>query len=58
MKGVVKKRKSEAKLLDQGTEQLLKEVKQRLLKKHGQVDYAKLRADGYSERFLARLEDA
>ena len=58
MKVVAKKRKTEAKLLDQGTDQLLRSVKQRLIKKNGRLDYAKLRADGYSERFLARLENA
>jgi len=52
-----KKEKSEADLLDQATEQLLKAVKQKMLKKHGRVDYAKLRKEGYSDRFLARLED-
>jgi hypothetical protein len=53
-----KKEKSEASLLDQATGQLLKAVKQKLRKKQGRVDYTKLRKDGYSERFLARLEDA
>jgi hypothetical protein len=27
-----------------------------MLKKQGRVDYAKLRKDGYSDRFLAKLE--
>jgi hypothetical protein len=53
-----KRAKSEAELLDQGTTQLLKAVKQKMLKKHGRVDYAKLRKEGYSDRFLARLEEA
>lgn len=52
-----KREKSEAELLDQATGQLLKSVKQKMLKKQGRVDYAKLRKDGYSERFLARLEE-
>jgi hypothetical protein len=56
--GNVKKEKSEAALLDQATAQLLKATKQKMLKKQGRVDYAKLRKDGYSERFLARLEEA
>jgi hypothetical protein len=51
-----RKGKSEAELLDQATRQLLRAVKQRLRNKQGRVDYAKLRKDGYSERFLARLE--
>jgi hypothetical protein len=53
-----KKTKSEAELLDQATGQLLKAVKQKMLKKQGRLDYSKLRKDGYSERFLARLEEA
>lgn len=53
-----RKGKSEAELLDQATGQLLRAVKQKMRKKQGQVDYAKLRKEGYSERFLARLEDA
>jgi hypothetical protein len=52
-----KKAKSEAELLDQATGQLLKAIKQKMLKKQGRVDYSKLRKDGYSERFLARLEE-
>jgi len=55
---VGKKTKSEAKLLDQATSQLLKAVKQKMSKKHGCIDYGKLRKDGYSERFLERLENA
>jgi len=53
-----RKTKSEADLLDQATGQMLRAIKQKLLKKQGRVDYSKLRKEGYSERFLARLEDA
>ena len=53
-----KKRKSEAALLDQATDQLLRAVKARMIKKDGRVDYARLRKEGYSDRFLARLEEA
>jgi hypothetical protein len=56
--GAVKKEKSEADLLDQATGQLLRAVKQKMLKKHGRVDLAKLRKEGYSDRFLARLEES
>jgi hypothetical protein len=56
--GAAKREKSEAELLDQATGQLLKAIKQKMLKKHGRVDYSKLRKDGYSERFLARVEEA
>lgn len=50
--------KSDGALLDQATTSLLKAVKQKMLKKQGRVDYAKLRKDGYSDRFLAKLEGA
>ena len=50
--------KSEAELLDKATGSLLKAIKQKMLKKHGRVDYARLRRDGYSDRFLAKLEAA
>lgn len=49
--------KGEADLLDKATGSLLKAIKQKLLKKQGRVDYAKLRKDGYSDRFLAKLEE-
>ena len=53
-----RKEKTDADLLDQATGQLLRVVKQKMRKKQGRVDYAKLRKEGYSDRFLARLEDA
>lgn len=56
--GTARKEKSEARLLDQATENLLKALKKKMVKKQGRVDYAKLRKDGYSERFLAKLENA
>jgi len=49
------KTKQESELLDQATHQLLKAVKQKM-RKQGRVDYGKLRKDGYSERFLTKLE--
>ncbi len=55
---VAKTAKSEAELLDKATGSLLKAIKQKMLKKHGRVDYSKLRKDGYSDRFLAKLEAA
>jgi hypothetical protein len=51
-------RKSEAELLDQSTTSLLRAVKQKMLKKQGAVDYPKLRKDGFSDRFLTKLEQA
>ena len=53
-----KSEKNEAGLLDQATGNLLRAVKQKMLKKQGRVDYGKLRKDGYSDRFLAKLEEA
>ena len=53
-----KTEKTEAALLDQGTNNLLRAVKQKMLKKQGRVNYGKLRKDGYSDRFLAKLEEA
>ena len=50
--------KSDGKLVDQATTSLLKAVKQKMVKKQARVDYAKLRKDGYSDRFLAKLEGA
>jgi len=47
MKNVGDKRKAREKI-----------VKKKMLKKHGRVDYGKLRKEGYSERILARLENA
>ena len=59
MKAIVaKKAKNEAELLDQATGNLLRAVKQKMLKKQGRVDLSKLRKEGYSERFLDKLERA
>ena len=52
------KSKVEAELLERATKQLLRAAKQKMLKKQGGVDYGKLRKDGYSERFLDKLENA
>jgi len=53
-----KKAKSEAELLDHATNNLLRAVKQRIMKREGQVDYDKLRKEGYSERFIGKVEQA
>lgn len=55
---VTKKAKNEAELLDHATGNLLRAVKQKMLKKQGRVDLAKLRKEGYSDRFLDKLERA
>ncbi|MDQ6630841.1 MAG: hypothetical protein M3Y82_03680 [Verrucomicrobiota bacterium] len=53
-----KSQKSEAALLNQATNNLLRAVKQKMVKKQSRVDYAKLRKEGYSDRFLAKLEES
>jgi hypothetical protein len=53
-----KSKKSEAELLDHATNNLLSAVKRKMLKKQGRVDYGKLRKEGYSDRFLSKLENA
>ena len=59
MKVKAKRRaKSEAEVLDSATNNLLRAVKQDMLKKDGRVDFEKLRKDGYSDRLLAKLEQA
>ncbi|HTQ52289.1 MAG TPA: hypothetical protein VMJ12_16400 [Candidatus Acidoferrales bacterium] len=59
MKETTKRRgKSEAELLDHATNNLLRAVKRKILKKEGRVDYDKLHKDGYSDRLLTRLEQA
>ena len=59
MKATTKRQtKTEAELLDHATANLLRAVKQKMLKKQGRVDYVKLRKEGYSDRFLAKLEEA
>ena len=50
--------KSEAELLDDATNNLVRGLKRDMLKKDGRVDREKLRKDGYSERLLDRLEQA
>ena len=50
--------KSETELLDYATNNLLRGLKRDMEKKDGRVDYDKLRKDGYSERLLAKLEQA
>jgi hypothetical protein len=50
--------KTEAELLDHATNNLLRALKQDMRKKDGRVDYDKLRREGYSDRLIARLEQA
>ena len=53
-----KSRKSDGELMDHATNNLMRAVKQRMLKREGQVDDSKLRKEGYSDRFLAKFEQA
>ena len=57
-KATKRQTKTEAELLDHATNNLLRAVKQDMLKKEGYVDYDKLRKDSYSDRFLAKVEAA
>jgi hypothetical protein len=50
--------KTEAELLDHASKNLLRALKEEMLKKEGRIDYDKLRKDGYSDRLLAKLEQA
>jgi hypothetical protein len=50
--------KSEAELLDHATDNLARALKRDMLKKGGRIDYDRLRKQGYSERLLAKLEQA
>ena len=50
--------KSEAELLDHSSKNLLRALKRDMLKKEGRINYDKLRKGGYSERLLAKLENA
>jgi hypothetical protein len=59
VKATAKRRaKSGAELLDHASKNLLRALKRDMLKKDGRIDYDKLRKDGYSERLLAKLEQA
>jgi hypothetical protein len=59
VKATAKRRaKSEAELLDHATNNLLRALKRDMVKKDGRIDYDKLRREGYSERLLAKLEQA
>jgi hypothetical protein len=59
VKAITKRQtKTDAELLDRATNNLLRALKQDMRKKEGRVDYEKLRKDGYSDRLLARLEQA
>lgn len=52
------KEKAPADVVDRATNNLLKALKKDMARKEGGVDSGKLRKAGYSERLIARLEDA
>ena len=52
------KTKSEADLLDQATAQLLRATKDKARKTGRKLDREKLLKQGYSERFIAKIEEA
>ena len=52
------KTKSEAELLDQATSQLMKAVKVKAAKSGKPIRKAELLKQGYSERFVAKVEAA
>jgi hypothetical protein len=59
VKSTAKRRvKSEATVLYHATNNMLRALKQKMLMKDGRVNYEKLRKEGYSDRLLARLEQA
>lgn len=59
MKAATKRQsKSEGELLDHANNNLLRALKREMLQKEGRVNSEKLRKDGYSERIIAKLENA
>jgi hypothetical protein len=50
--------KTGGELLDHATGNLLRALKQDMQQRDGRVAYDKLRKEGYSDRLLARLEQA
>jgi hypothetical protein len=53
-----RQRKSDAGLLDHATNNLLRALKEDMLKKEGHVNRGKLQKEGYSDRLISRLEQA
>jgi hypothetical protein len=57
-RSATKKHRTEGELLDQATTQLLRAVKEKMVKTHGPAVHDKLRKEGFSERFVAKFEQA
>jgi hypothetical protein len=53
-----RKTNSDEKVVEHATNNLLKALKEDMVRKEGRVNSEKLRKDGYSDRLIARLEDS
>ena len=51
-------RNDEGEILDRATNNLLKALKQDMVRKNGRVNSEKLRKDGYSDRLISKLEQS
>ena len=51
------KAKSEAQILGDATDRLLRAIKERMLREKGKIDYGALAKDGYSAAMIARLKE-
>ena len=60
MKATPKRRtkNDEGEVLDRATNNLLKALKQDMVRKGGRVNSEKLRKEGYSERLITKLEES
>lgn len=56
--GAKSRQRSEEQVLDQAVRQLLRETKQHAKKKGDPIDSDQLRKDGFSERFIDKVEQA
>jgi hypothetical protein len=52
------RQRSEEEVLDQATQQLLRATKNEAKRKGKPVDGARLRKEGFSERFIQKVEEA
>jgi hypothetical protein len=52
------RQRSEEELLDQSVQQLLRATKNEAKKKGQPIDAAQLRKEGFSERFIQKVEEA
>lgn len=52
------RQRSEEEILDQAVQQLLRETKNHAKKKAQPIDAEQLRKDGFSDRFIAKVEEA